>query len=255
MRLFKIAGLTLAAATIAAPAAAVVTTFASFAPGIGGANVRFVNATDGDDAVFYTTAGATTNAPAARDVRFTFLQDALFPSVNNVTASFTLNGTVTDTVATVFGAQIVQRAMAGSFSFTSSAPIVIGSTFYATGSNLLSGTFTEGGLVGTRGGTAANLTGSTPGSTITYTSDFVTFAGGSDYDFAFSLSAITPALDALPTDGTPTSALRSFRAVLGGQFSSDPAPSINAVPAPASAALLIAGLSLLTLTRRAAIAA
>lgn len=246
MRNLLLAGI--AAALAAAPAAAVVTTFANFSAGPGGANVYFLNAGSNSNASFFTTAANNTTTAAGRTVSFTFLQNA-FNSVGAVNATWTLNGTVTNTVATVSGNTITQTNVAGSFSFISQSDITVGSLTFLAGSNLLSGTFTNSTISGTRNGTSAGFNGSTPVSSITYTSDFLTFVPGSNYDFAISLSQIAPTLNALPTNGTPTRALRTFRAVATGQFSSDPAPIPN-VPEPAVWAQLIAGFALVGIAAR-----
>lgn len=249
MHILTTAAIALAATlAAAAPASAVVTTFASFGPGAGGANVLFVNAGSNSNAVFYTTATNSGTVPAQRNVSFTFLQNA-FNNVGAVTALWQLSGTVINTVATINGNTITQSNIAGSFSFISTSAITLGSNTFAAGSNLLSGTFTNSSISGARNGTAAGFSGSTPTSSITYTSDFLTFVPGSNYDFSISLSQISPALNALPTNGTPTRALRTFRAVAGGQFSSDPAPITN-VPEPSVWVQLIAGFGLIGIAAR-----
>jgi hypothetical protein len=242
MRLFTTAIALAATLAATAPAAAVVTAFASFSPIGDASNVRWVNADSNGNAAFYTIATGVGTEAAPRAVTFTFLQNA-FNSVGPVTANWQLNGTVTDTIATINGADIVQRNIAGSFSFTSTSPITLGSTTYANGSNLLSGTFTNATIEGARSSISAGFTGVTPVSTITYLSDFLTFQAGSDYGFAISLTEILPSLNALPTAGVPTRALRTFRADASGQFSSDPAPIPN-VPEPAVWLQLIAGFGL-----------
>jgi len=247
-RLAKLAALALAATAFTAPASAVVTTFASFGPGAGGANVYFLNAASNSNAVFFTTATNSSTVPAPRRVTFTFLQPA-FDAIGPVTAFWQLNGIVTNTIATINGVNITQSNIAGSFSFTSTSAITLGSTTYAAGSNLLSGTFTNSTISGTRNGTSAGFTGATPVSSITYVSDFLTFVPGSGYDFALSLSQIASPLNALPTSGVPTRALRTFRAVAGGQFSSDPAPIAN-IPEPAVWAQLIVGFGLVGFAAR-----
>jgi hypothetical protein len=249
MRVLTTAAIALAATlAAAAPASAVVTTFASFGPGPGGANVRFVNAGSNSNAVFYTTATSSGTTQAARRVSFTFLQSA-FNAIGAVNANWTLGGTVINTIATINGVNIQQSNIAGSFSFISTSAITLGSTTYAAGSNLLSGTFTNASIQGVRNSSAAGFTGATPISSISYTSDFLTFVPGSSYDFAMSLSQIAPTLNALPTNLTPSRALRTFRAVAGGQFSSDPAPIPN-VPEPAIWLQLITGFGLVGLAAR-----
>jgi hypothetical protein len=223
----------------AAPAAAVVTTFATFSPGAGGSNVRFGNALNNSNAVFYTTATNSSLVPAARAVTFTFLQNQ-FNSIGPINARWNMAGFVVNTPAIISGNMITQRNIAGSFSFLNTSAITLGSTTYAAGSNLLSGTFNKAEISGVRNGTSAGFSGSTPSSAITYTSDFLTFAPGSNYDFSMFLGQISPALNALPTNLTPTRALRTFRATANGQFSSDPAP-IAVVPEPATWLQMIAG--------------
>jgi hypothetical protein len=246
---------TLAAATLAAtamlgaaPASAVVVTFASFSPIGSGANVRWVSSLS--NASFYSTATNNAVVPGARNVNFSLLQPSINPFVNNVTARFSLNGVVTNTVATISGSTITQRNINGSFSFLTTAPILIGTNVFATGSNLLSGTFTQGAISGTRNTTAGGFTGSTPVSTITYTSDFLAFIPGSDYDFAWGLSSILPMLNALPVASVPLRALRSFRAVAGGNFSSDPAPVVTAIPEPGVWGMMIVGFGMVGFAAR-----
>lgn len=248
----KIVGLALATAAIAAPAAAEVETFASFSPTGSARNLRWVG--NAANATFYSTATATANVPGTANVRFSFLQPAISPFVTDVTARFTMAGTVSNTVATVSGNAITQSNIAGSFSFLSTAPITIGQTTFATGSNLLSGTFTLAQISGTRNGSSAGFSASTPTANITYTSDFLTFVQGSNYDLALALTSISPLLNATnassQTSGTPNKALRSFRALIGGQFSSDPAPITPAIPEPAVWAQLIAGFAMVGLAAR-----
>lgn len=234
------------AATVAVPAAAVVTTFASFSPTGNVRNIRWVGS--GANATFYSTATGTANVPGTVNVRFSFLQPAINPYVDSVTAKFTLNGTVANQVATVSGGTIEQTKVGGTFSFISTTAITIGSTTFAAGSNLLSGSFSNTTISGNRNGSSANLSGSTPASSFSFTSDFLTFVPGANYDLAWSLTSINPLLNATNAanqiTGTPNKALRTFRATLGGQFSSDPAPIPPLVPEPQSWMLLIAGFGL-----------
>ena len=164
-RLATAAAMLFASAALTAPAAAAVTTFASFNPIGNAANFRWVGSLK--NATFYSTATANGTTAAARNVNFSFLQPGIAPFVTNVTAKFLTQGTVTSTVATVSGATLTQTNLNGSFSFIlTGAPITIGTTTFTAGSNLLSGTFTQATLSGNRGGTAAGLTASTPSSSI-----------------------------------------------------------------------------------------
>jgi PEP-CTERM motif len=253
MRILGTVAIALAASfVVATPASAVITTFANFSADTNGANVYFLNAASNSDAAFFTTATSSSTTASARQVSFNFLPSE-FNAIGPVNALWSLNGIVTNTVATIGGANIFQRNIAGSFSFINTSAIAFGNTAYAAGSNLLSGTFTNSTIVGLRNGTSAGFSGSPPVSSISYTSDFLTFAPGSDYDLSISLIQIFPALNALPTNGTPTSALRTFRAVASGQFSSDPGP-LTAVPEPETWAMMIVGFGLIggALRRRSA---
>ena len=249
MRLYTTTAIAVAATlTAASPASAVITTFAAFSPAGGGGNVRFLNANGNSNAVFSTTATNNSTTLGARRVSFNFMNTAA-SAIGTVNANWTLNGAVTNTNASIFGNLIIQPNIVGSFSFISTSAITLGSTTYATGSNLLSGTFTNATIAGARNGTSAGFSGSTPSSSIVYTSDFLNLAPGSSYDFGMSLDQISPTLNALPTSSTPTRALRSFRAVAGGQFSSDPAP-LAAIPEPATWLQLLADFGIIGVVAR-----
>ena len=236
------------ALTMSASAAnAVVSTFANFSAVSSATNFRWVGgngtvaAGTRDDAVFYTTSTATATAPGSTNSNFSFTLGGL---PLNIPAKFLLSGTVTDTAATINGVNLVQSKLVGTFSFLSTNAVSYG-IGYAAGSNLLSGTFTQTTLSGPRNGGTAGINGSTQGgSTIAFTSDFVTFDPASNFELSWSLSSIAPLLNALPTNGPPARATRNFRAVIGGQFSSDPAPIINSIPEPEVWALLVVGFGL-----------
>jgi len=262
VRFLTLASLAVASAVaLAAPASAAVTTFASFSPIGNATNIRWVGSSNnaagnfGRNATFYTTATGNGNVAAARSVNFSFLQPAISPFITNVTAMFMLNGTVTNTIATLNGVDIVQSNISGSFSFTSTSLITIGSTNFLPGSNLLSGTFGNTVLSGTRNGSAAGWNGSTPTASLVYSSAFLSFDPMfDDYDMAWSLTSSNPLLNAFGPGNslvnTPNRALRSFRAVLGGQFSSDPAPMTPTIPEPAVWAQLILGFSMVGFAAR-----
>jgi hypothetical protein len=241
-----------------APANAVVTIFAAFNSIGNTRNIRWVGT--GSNAVFYTTATGNANTAGSKAVNFSFLQSALAPYATNKTAIFTLNGTVTNKNATISGSDIMQSNISGTFSFILAAgqgnTINIGPNIsFGAGTNLLSGTFTLATISGNRNGSSAGFSASSPVSTITYTSDVLDFVNGSNYDFALSLTSINPLLNATnasnQTTGTPNKALRSFRALVGGQFSSDPAPITPAIPEPASWMLLIVGFGMVGVSARA----
>lgn len=262
MRALKFLSLAMVAAgaIAATPAAAVVTTFATYSA-VAGANVRFVNSGNStvraNDGVMYTTSTPTGTTPGSVLVNFSFLQPLIAPFVTNVSALYTLNAVVAaNSAATPTTGAFTQPGLSGTFSFVTTAPIVISgpgffTTFYAAGSNLLSGSFSNGTILGSVGGSAGSSTASGDnGVTITYTSDFLDFSDAVSLDRAQSLTAVAPTF--LPRTG-PNFALRSFRAVAGGQFSSDPAPvisAVSAVPEPASWAMLVLGFGIVGVASR-----
>ena len=228
------------------PAFAVITTFASFSPLNSSSNVRWDNnsgSANGTGGSIFSLPVASSSVPGSRLVSFSFLQPELAPIVNNVTASFFLNASVpSENPAQSFGGFLVQNSIAGSFSFFSTAPITIGGTFYAPGSNLLSGTFSDAAIAGQRNGSSGSFSGSTfAGGSLNYTSDFLNFTNTVNSDFSISLTSITSLLQAAPTNGVPNRALRDFRAVAGGTFSTEPAPLISAVPEPSTWFMMLLG--------------
>jgi hypothetical protein len=252
------------AAALAAPAAAVtastVEAFASFSPIGNSRNIRWVGTNS--NATFYSIASPSANVAGAVNVKFSFGQSPLANLVSDVVAKFTLNGTVSNSDAYVTGLNLNQDYVQGSFSFKSTQDITVGTVTYLAGANLLSGTFDNASIIGRRNSTAAGLTASTPDSSIDYTSDFLSFVPGSNFDFSWSFVSIDPRFNATDsgglTSGNPNKALRSFRAVVSGQFSADPAPITNAIPEPQAWMLLITGFGLVGVSsrrRRASVAA
>ena len=157
MHVAKIAMIATAIGVVAgaAPAGAVITTFATFSAPNSADNFRFVSTGNNTartvDANFYTTHTAT---PGSVLVRFSFLEPQFAAYVTNTVAAFTLTGTVAKgSAATSVGGFLVQPGVSGSFSFVTTSAITVGGPFftphtYAAGSNLLSGTFTKGTLSG-----------------------------------------------------------------------------------------------------------
>ena len=234
----------------AAPAQAVVTTFANFTGIDSVSGVRFQNSApdnvSGTSGSLYTI-DPMQNVPGTRLVKFSFLPPALAASISNVTAQFTLLANTASPAQTV-GGFTLQSGLAGGFSFRSTSAITVGGINYAAGSNLLSGTFNDLSISGQTNASAAAYNGSTGGgSTILFTSDFVSFAPGSDFDMSISLTSLAPLLFA-----KPGSALRSFEAYSTGSFSSDPAPIVigGGVPEPSAWAMLIAGFGLVGFAAR-----
>jgi len=248
---------TLAAGVLVAavPATAAVVTFAQF-QSIGTRGQTYwkndgTTASNGSGGSIYTVSSPTSTTPGSSLVSFSFLQPSISPFVTNVSASFTLFASVTNSPAILAAGQLIQTGIAGSFSFLTTAPLVVGTNFFAAGSNLLTGTFTTSTISGKRLGTSGGYSDSgTQGVSLTYTSDFLSFDPASSNDFAISLTAITSALQAVPSNTSPIRALRSFRAFSTGSFSADPAPIVTAVPEPAVWGLMIVGFGMVGLQTR-----
>lgn len=237
----------------AAPAAAVITTFATFNPIGTASNVNWANSggsnAQGTGATFTSTATGSSNGVAPRLVSFSFLDPSLAGAFSGVTANFTLNAGLVppQTALGVAGNTfLIQEGILGTFSFTTTAPIVFNSVFYAAGTNLLSATFSGTTVSGFRGSSSAGFNGSTAinPTTITYTSAFLNFGAVLQKDFAIGISAVTGPLNAVPTNASPQFALRNFRGVASGNFSTDPAPIVTAVPEPAVWGLMLAGFAM-----------
>jgi hypothetical protein len=250
----------------ASPAAAVVTTFASFnAVSVG--NLYYVNNGTGGSTSTYRSNGtggtiSTTNShssvrpslavPGAVDTSFSFL-NSLSPFVSNVPAKFTLLASVTNSPALTVSGFKLQQNLAGSFSFISENAITIGSVTHAAGSNLLSGTFNLGTIFGAAGGTSGSMSSSVnSGSMITYTSDFLDFTNTTSRDLSLSLTSIVSLVSNVNQglNNASGKALRSFRATSTGSFSSDPAPLVIGVPEPQSWAMLVIGFGLIGVSAR-----
>lgn len=245
-----------AAATLfaAVPASAVITTFADYKSTGSAANVYWKNdgsnASNGTGGSLYTISSGGATAPGTTKINFSFLQPAL-ASISGITADFTLLASVTNTPALTPGGFKIQSSIAGGFTILSTSVITVGNTVFNAGSNLLSGTFGGGNVFGQTGGTSGSFSAATSaGSTITYTSDFLSFLPAVEYDFSLSLTSISSALAS--NNGK---ALRSFKATSTGSFSSDPAPiPVVGVPESATWAMFICGFGLIgaTLRRRRA---
>ncbi len=255
------------AGAISTPAAAVVVTFATFSATTSANNFRLVNSGNNaartTDATVYSTATGTATTPGSAPVKFSFLIPQLAPFITDVNALYTLSGSIAKNSPVSSSGFFIQSGYSGSFSFlTTSAITISGPGFithtYAAGSNLLSGTFSNGNIVGTIGSTSGSAFASGPsGVNITFTSDFLDFSGSALLDRATSLTAVTSPFS---KHSGLNGALNGFRAVTGGQFSSDPVPIVNftaPVPEPGSWALLVVGFGMVgaTLRRRSAVAA
>lgn len=248
------------ALTIATPASAIVETFASYSASTSARNLRFVNSGNAGgrttDATVYTTATGTATTPGAASVKFSFLIPSLAPFVTDIDALYTLNGTIAKDSPVAASGLFVQSGLNGTFSFLTTSAITVSgpgliTTTYAAGSNLLSGSFNNGNFVGNIGGTSGSSFASGPaGTNIVFTSDFLDFSSAVSLDRAQSLTAVSGAFG---KHAGINGSLSSFRAVVGGQFSSDPVPLVNAVagvPEPASWAMMLIGFGLVGVATR-----
>ena len=133
----------IAAIAVAAPGHATVT-FANFSAVSTADN--FVWTKSGLNATFDNAAGA--------QVDFKFLDGELAGS--SLLANFTLTGAETGNAASSNGAippVLTQPGVGGSFDFTYAGPTTtVDGHLLTTGATLLSGTFTDGSLTGTKGG-------------------------------------------------------------------------------------------------------
>lgn len=243
----KLVGATLALAAtlvVTTPASATVTTFATFSPIGSNKNLWWANTSNSTNAVLTSISTPTAVLPGSANVRFSFLNSSLSPSVTNVTARFFMTAAVINTRATLTGGDLNQDNIGGGFSFISTTAITVGGKTYAAGSNLLTGIFGGAAIAGQRNGLTGSFTGSSVGSdTLVYSSDFLNFDGVNNSSFAMSLSSLNAPLNAAPIASNPTRALRTFRASVAGQFSTDPAPA--PVPEPATWAMMLAGFGMI----------
>lgn len=212
--------------------------FASFIPTTTGANVRYEK-TGTASGAFYTIDTPTSSSAGSTDVRFSFL-DPVLSSLGVLDARWTNFAATADNSALSIGGLLIQNVDSGTkqFTYTGTAPLVVGTSVFTTGANLLTATFTNGFIFGVNGSSAGSVTDSRPNGTLTFTSDFLTFSNAGSADIALALSAISPSLNRL----NPDSSIAGFRAVAAGVFSTEVLPSVGpGIPEPSVWAMLIAG--------------
>jgi hypothetical protein len=183
--------------------------------------------------------GANASTPGGSAIRFNF-QLASLADFENLNATLTVNAREVGNAASFTGAPdnvVTQTGIDGNtastgFSIIYNGPtqVLNGHTVMA-GANLLSAKFTniwiQGVTVSNAG--AASDSDPTPG-TITFTSDFLNFAGTTMRGLSWDLTSISPLLAY-----APGKALASFNASIAGSFSAD------VVPEPMTWALMIMG--------------
>jgi hypothetical protein len=241
----------------AAPANAVIATFAQFSAVGSAANVRWVNngvvktsavnnTTTGTGGFLYTTSTATGRAPVNVAVNFEFLQSQL-ASVGMIGANFFMDITVASgNAASASGVFRIQNIPTGAFSFTSTQAFSVNNVTYAIGTNLLTGTFSNGTIFGSN--SSGSFSGNSGDGTLIYTSDVLDFTNTVDRDYSMGFTSITPTIFRSTSGGNK--ALRTFRTLATGSFSSDPAPLVIAVPEPGSWLLMIAGFGMVGVAAR-----
>ncbi|HPU14635.1 MAG TPA: PEPxxWA-CTERM sorting domain-containing protein [Polymorphobacter sp.] len=242
-----IASAFVSAAAANAPAAATVVPIAVYNQVVTGSTMRWVRAPGGVGGQLYTISSSSSSTPGSATVQFTFLQSVL-GALGPLSSSFSLAASSL-TAATPVLSFLAQQPLTGSFAFTytGAAPLTIGHTTYTTGANLLSATFTNGTIVGARGGTSGTLSASTgAGSIITMASDFLDLSGATNLDLAIGFSAMSSPFGVTNAQ----SALNSFRTATGGSFGSDSAALTANIPEPASWALMVTGFGALGVALR-----
>jgi len=206
--------------------------YAQFSPDTSAQTYSWVNSGPGD-----AGAGGTLSTIGTQAVHFSFIDPSMDPGLMFIPAAFTFSATAPlGSPATFIAGPNVwaQAPLSGDFSFTYTGPTqLFGSTLVTTGSNLLSGTFSNAWIQGAGGSGSTNLSVSNGGFFTTLTSDYEDFSTripGSE-EFAFNLLGATPQFGA-----EAGAALRSFTANGGGNFSFD-----SLVPEPATWAMMIMG--------------
>jgi hypothetical protein len=202
-------------------------------------------------AELYTTNGSATTA-SATTVGFKFLGAVDgFPQLGTVQdAQFMLSATSTS-AAMRFGSELLQIFETGSMSFKLPTPLYkldqLGHHVGGPLENLLTVNFTNAVLSARAGGTALDLSGSTPNSTISFTSDFKKFTKAdwqTNFDFSIAGSAASTgigivAVDPSLTNVTGSHSFASFRSTPVGSFGA------SAVPEPANWGMMLAGFGLM----------
>ena len=175
------------------------------------------------------------------------LEDFSGNFVSGVAAQLAFHGTGTSFAMNTSGNLYAQEFTGGTVSFTSTAAFVLGTTFYAAGSNILSLTFTGGELSAIVPGTTGNAQVTIPGSSFSaVTSDFLSFPPAMLTDFSISLANVVPGfrLGAAGLGTQANSRFTNFTARGAGDFTA------SAVPEPQTWAMLLLGFGLVGFARR-----
>lgn len=247
--------ISLAAVMLATPATA--TTFLTITPASGTANVRLVNngtgvpdqASNGNGARLYATTTGAAQSPGLAAVTLGFATGPL-AALGAIPGWFQLDAS-SSTPATVDAGLIRQTGFDGFLRFTSRAPLQVGSTLHASGTELLRADFTGAALGGSFGASSASFASAT-GGTLDYTSTFLNFGSATDLGFSLAIGSLLTSLHVAGAGTTldPYRAVRSFRGNASGTASATASIATSAVPEPETWAMLVAGLAMIGIQQR-----
>jgi len=198
----------------------------------------YTNNVAGNTATFGTTVGATV------PIDFEFESGAgslatTLPGMQN--ATITMTSTTNSQVVTAFAGAFAEQAFPTGFTntiaITRTTPASVGT---GAKTNLLTVTYT-GTLEGAIGGTTPQLDADTAlGNTVTYSSDFLSFAGATQEDFNVAFSSWAPLVT--PPTGLGINADNYFNsATAAGAATFDFAGTATVIPEPASMSTLMFG--------------
>lgn len=231
MRYLRFAAAAAALVTVASAASAV--TIVQYRQLGGDPSIQLIN----------NGSNSTLSSIGSQAVRITLFdpEDASSEFVTDGTLTFSATG---NDGASVFGDNVLAEFDSGFFSLTANSSF---SFLGGTGTNVLSGSFTNGVLSGTLGGLSPTFSVSIPTSAITgVTSSFFNDPTQRVTNFSIGMS------DAEPTLSVDGGQLQGFTASSVGTFGAGP----SAVPEPGTWALMILGFGLVgaTMRRRAPLA-
>ncbi len=167
--------------------------------------------------------------------------------ISGVAAKMSFSGTGTSFAVNNSGNIWSQAFTGGTVTFTNTAGFLLGTTFYAPGSNILSLTFTGGEMTATVPGTAGNALVSIPGDGFSnVTSDFLSFPPTTLTDFSISLANVIPGfcIGSCGIGGQSTVRFQNFTARGSGDFTA------SMVPEPSTWGMLLLGFGLVGFARR-----